>query len=96
MLAAQFTMQWSTKTVCANLGAGVPVPPTKAITVGVYNSGNMLNWTNVLSSRGYSFGSNLVVGYQASTNSSGTIGGPTLSGVGLSGSFTYGGCMTVP
>ena len=96
ILAAQITVQWSTKTVCANLGAGASVPPTKAVTVGVYNNGNMSNWTNVLSSWGYSFGANLIAGYQASTNSSGTIGGPTISGVGLSGSYTYGGCTTVP
>jgi hypothetical protein len=96
ILAAQITVQWSTKTVCANLGAGASVPPTKAVTVGLYNNGNMSNWTNVLSSWGYSFGSNLIAGYQASTNSSGTIGGPTVSGPGLSGSYTYGGCMTVP
>jgi RHS repeat-associated protein len=96
ILAGQITVQWSTKTVCGNLGAGASVPPTKAVTVGLYNNGNMSNWTNILSSWGYSFGSNLIVGYQASTNSSGTLFGPTISGVGLSGSYTYGGCLTVP
>jgi len=96
ILAGQATVQWSTKTVCGNLGVGASVPPTKAVTLGVYNAGNMSNWTNVLSSWGYSFGANVGLGYQASTNSSGTIGGPTVSGVGLSGSYTYGGCMTVP
>ena len=96
ILAGQITYQASTKTICANVGLGASVPPTKAVTVGVYNAGNMGNWTNVLSSWGYSFGANLGLGYQASTNSSGTIGGPTISGVGLSGSYTYGGCTTVP
>ncbi len=96
IVAAQITYQQSTGTICANLGAGASVPPTKAVTVGVYNEGNMGNWTNVLSSWGYSFGANLILGYQASTNSSGTIGGPTISGVGLSGSYTYGGCTTIP
>jgi hypothetical protein len=68
-------------------------PPTKMVTVGVYNNGNMSNWTNVLSSWGYSFGSSAWLGYQASTNSSGTIGGPTASlGPGLSGSYTWGAC----
>jgi len=96
ILAAQITYQASTGTICANLGAGASVPPTKAVTVGVLNEGNMGNWTSVQSSWGYSFGANLFVGYQASTNSSGTIGGPTVSGVGLSGSYTYGGCTTIP
>jgi RHS repeat-associated protein len=96
ILAAQITYQASTGTICANVGAGASVPPTKAVTVGVLNEGNMGNWTNVQSSWGYSFGANLFLGYQASTNSSGTIGGPTVSGVGLSGSYTYGGCTTVP
>jgi RHS repeat-associated protein len=94
--AAQFTVQWSTKTVCGNLGAGASFTPTKFFTVGVYNAGNMSNWTNVLSSWGYSFGANVGLGYQASTNSSGKIGGPTISGLGLSGSYTHGGCKTVP
>jgi hypothetical protein len=40
--------------------------------VGVLNEGNMGKWTDVQSSWGYSFGANLFVGYQASTNSSGT------------------------
>ncbi len=93
--ALQYTAQWSTKTVCINVGVGASVPPTKMVTVGLYNAGNMANWTGVLSSWGYSFGSNLWAGYQASTNSSGTIGAPTLTlGAGLSGSYTYGGCKT--
>jgi RHS repeat-associated protein len=92
IVALQLTVKWSTKTVCGNWGAGASVPPTKMVTVGVYNEGNMSNWTNVLSSWGYSFGANLGLGYQASTNSSGTIGGPSVSGVGLSGSYTFGAC----
>src|SRR5690242_9679773 len=54
ILAAQITYQASTGTICANLGAGASVPPTKAVTVGVLNEGNMGNWTNVQSSWGYS------------------------------------------
>jgi RHS repeat-associated protein len=96
IVAGQITVQWSTRTVCGNLGAGASVPPTKAVTVGLYNAGNMDHWKDVVSSWGYSLGSNLGPGYQVSTNSSGTIGGPTVSGVGLSGSYTYGGCLTVP
>jgi RHS repeat-associated protein len=96
ILAGQVTVQWSTKTVCANLGAGASVPPTKALTVGALNGGDMAQWTNVQSSWGYSFGANLGLGYQGSFNSSGKIGGPTISGVGLSGSYTFGGCTTVP
>jgi hypothetical protein len=93
IVALQLTVKWSTKTVCGNWGAGASVPPTKMVTVGVYNNGNMSNWTNVLSSWGYSFGSSAWLGYQASTNSSGTIGGPTASlGPGLSGSYTWGAC----
>jgi hypothetical protein len=96
ILAAQITYQASTGTICANVGAGASVPPTKAVTVGVLNGGDMGNWTNVQSSWGYSFGANLFLGYQGSFNSSGKIGGPTVSGVGLSGSYTYGGCTTIP
>lgn len=96
IVAGQIAVQWSTKTACANLGAGASLPPSKAVTVGVYNNGNMPNWTNVLSSWGYSLGANLIAGYAMSTNSSGTIGGPSISGVGLSGSYTYGGCMSIP
>lgn len=96
ILAAQITYQASTGTICANVGAGASVPPTKAVTVGVLNEGDMGKWTDVQSSWGYSFGANLFLGYQGSFNSSGKIGGPTVSGVGLSGSYTYGGCTTVP
>jgi hypothetical protein len=94
--AGQLTFQYSTKTICSNVGLGASVPPTKAVTVGVYNNGNMGNWTDVLSEWGYSFGANLGPGYTMSTNKSGTIGGPTVSGVGLSGSYTYGACAKLP
>jgi hypothetical protein len=60
------------------------------------NAGNMSKWKNVVSGFGYSFGSNVGLGYQASINSSGKIGGPAVSGVGLSGSYTWGGCVTIP
>jgi len=96
ILAGQITYQASTKTICGNVGLGASVPPTKAVTVGILNEGDMGKWTDVQSSWGYSFGANLFLGYQGSFNSSGKIGGPTVSGVGLSGSYTYGGCMTVP
>lgn len=94
--AGQITFQYSTRTICANVGLGASVPPTKAFTVGLYNAGNMAHWKDVVSGYGYSFGANLIGGDQASINSSGTIGGPTISGVGLSGSYTYGGCTTIP
>lgn len=97
ILAAQITYQHSTKTLCANVGLGASVLPSKAITVGVYNDGKMSKWTDVLSSWGYSFGANLFAGYAMSTNSSGTIGGPSASpGVGLSGSYTWGACGPAP
>jgi len=93
IVALQLTVKWSTKTVCGNWGVGASVPPSKAVTVGVYNTGNMNKWTDILSSWGYSFGSNLFLGYAMSTNSSGTIGGPSASpGIGLSGSYTWGKC----
>ena len=96
IFAGQITYQASSKTICGNLGLGASVPPTKAVTVGMLNEGNMGKWTDVQSSWGYSFGANLFLGYQGSFNSSGKIGGPTVSGVGLSGSYSYGGCTTVP
>ncbi len=78
ILAAQVTFQASTGTICGNLEAGASVPPTKAVTVGVLNEGDMEKWTDVQSSWGYSFGANLFLGYQGSFNSSGKIGGPTV------------------
>ena len=89
--AVQFTYQASTKTLCANLGLGASVPPTKFATAGVYNGGSMNNWKGVLSGWGYSLGGNIGGGYQASTNSAGTIGGPSVSpGAGVSASYTWG------
>ncbi len=96
ILAGQITYQASTKTICGNVGLGASVPPTKAVTVGILNEGDMGKWTDVVGSWGYSFGANLFLGYQGSFNSSGKVGGPTVSGIGLSGSYTYGGCTTVP
>jgi hypothetical protein len=66
------------------------------VTAGVLNEGDMSKWKDVASGWGYSFGANLVLGYQGSFNSSGKVGGPTVSGIGLSASYTYGGCMSVP
>jgi RHS repeat-associated protein len=91
-LALQATYQASTKTLCINAGLGASVPPTKMFTAGVLNEGDMGKWTDVQSSWGYSFGANLIFGYQGSFNSSGKVGGPTISGVGISGSYTYGWC----
>ena len=93
--AAQITYQNSTKTLCVNVGLGASLPPTKAVTIGILNNGNMGNWTKVLSGFGYTFSSSAYGGYQASTNSSGTVGGPTVSLPGVSGSYTYGGCATL-
>jgi len=95
--AVQAMYQNSTKTFCISVGVGASVLPTKAVTVGVLNNGNMGNWKNVASGWGYSFGSNLFLGYEAMTNSAGTVGGPSASpGIGVSGSYTYGGCTTLP
>src|SRR5439155_21500213 len=91
-LSLQATYQASTKTLCINAGLGASVPPSKMFTAGVLNEGDMGKWTDVQSSWGYSFGANLILGYQGSFNSSGKVGGPTVSGVGLSGSYTYGWC----
>lgn len=96
IIAAQITYQASTNTICGSLGAGASVPPTKAVTVGILNEGNMQNWQGAISGPSYSFGANLFVGYQGTFSSSGNVGGPTVSGIGLSGSYTMGGCTTVP
>jgi hypothetical protein len=93
--AFQYTYQASSNTACINVGVGASVPPTKAVTVGLLNAGDMRQWQDVQSSWGYSLGANFFLGYQGSFNSSGTIGGPTVSGIGLSGSYTYGGCATL-
>ena len=45
--AAQVTYQASTKTGCINVGLGASLPPTKAVTVGLYNGGNIDRWTDV-------------------------------------------------
>ena len=96
IVAAQITYQHSTSTICGNIGLGASVPPSKAVTVGILNAGDMNNWKDVVSGTGYSFGANLFLGYQGSFNSSGKVGGPTISGIGLSGSYTYGGCTAIP
>ncbi len=94
--AGQITYQASTNTICGSVGAGASVPPTKAVTVGILNAGNMQNWQGAISGPSYSFGANLFVGYQGTFSSSGNVGGPTVSGIGLSGSYTIGGCTTIP
>jgi RHS repeat-associated protein len=97
ILAGQITYQASTGTICGSVGAGASVPPTKAVTVGILNDGSSMgNWQQVISGPSYSFGANLFVGYQGTFSSSGNVGGPTVSGIGLSGSYTIGGCTTVP
>lgn len=94
IIAAQTTWDQGSRTLCGNVGVGASFPPTKALTLGILNEGNMDRWKDVVSSWGYSFAANGYGGYQMSTNSSGTVGGPTLSGPGFSGSYTYGGCMS--
>ena len=96
IFAGQITYQASTGTICGSVGAGASVPPTKAVTVGILNEGNMQNWQGAISGPSYSFGANLFVGYQGTFSSSGNVGGPTVSGIGLSGSYTIGGCTTIP
>lgn len=97
IVAAQLTYQASTNTLCSNIGLGASFEPTKALTVGIYNNGQMSKWQDVQSSFGYSFGANLFAGYQMSRNSSGTIGGPSLSpGIGISGAYTWGKCGPAP
>ena len=96
ILAGQITYQQSTNTICASFGLGASFPPTKAVTVGILNAGDMANWQNVMSGWSYTFGVNLILGYQGMFSSSGKVGGPTVSGIGLSGSYTYGGCTTLP
>jgi len=96
-VAGQLTYQYSTGTICGSGGLGASYPPTKWVTFGVLNAGNMGNWTNVVSGFSYTFGANVVPGYQGSFNSSGTVGGPTIApGAGLSGSYTWGACGTIP
>ena len=96
IFAGQITYQASTGTICGSVGAGASVPPTKAVTVGILNEGNMGNWQGAISGPSYSFGANLFLGYQGTFSSSGNVGGPTVSGIGLSGSYTIGGCTTIP
>ncbi|MFY9561302.1 MAG: RHS repeat-associated core domain-containing protein [Terriglobales bacterium] len=96
IFAGQITFQYSTGTICGNFGLGASFPPTKAVTVGILNEGDMGKWQDVLSGPGYSFGANLILGYQGMFNSSGKVGGPTVSGIGLSGSYTKGSCTTIP
>lgn len=96
IVAVQIIYQRSTNTICSNFGLGASVPPTKAVTVGILNEGNMGRWTDVQSGWGYSFGANLFLGYQGEFNSSGAVGGPTISGIGLSGSYTFGACGSIP
>jgi hypothetical protein len=91
--AVQITYQHSTKTICSSAGLGASFPPSKAFTVGILNAGDMDKWTDVVSGPGYSFGANLFAGYQGMFNSSGKLGGPTISGVGISGSYTIGRCV---
>src|SRR5690242_20235257 len=62
--ALQVTYQASTKRLCGNVGIGASVPPTKMVTVGILNGGDMSKWTDVVSSWGYSFGANWILGYQ--------------------------------
>jgi len=96
IVAGQVTYKASTKTICGSVGLGASVPPTKALTVGILNDGSMPNWRDVFNGWSYSFGANLFVGYQGYFGSSGRVGGPTASAVGLSGSYTFGGCTTIP
>jgi RHS repeat-associated protein len=96
IFAGQITYQASTGTICGSVGAGASVPPTKAVTVGILNEGSMNNWQGVVTGPSYSFGANLFLGYQGMFSSSGKVGGPTVSGIGLSGSYTIGGCTTIP
>jgi hypothetical protein len=94
--AGQITYQHSTGTICGNIGMGASFPPSKAVTAGILNEGTMGNWQQVISGPGYSFGANFFGGYQGMFNSSGKLGGPTVSGIGVSGSYTIGGCTTIP
>ena len=72
-------------------------PPTNLVTAGILNSGNMQNWQGVVSGPSYSFSANIFVGYQGSFSSSGKVGGPSITpGIGLSGSYTIGGCGPAP
>ena len=43
----QATYQASTKTLCINAGLGASVPPSKMLTAGVLNEGDMGKWTDV-------------------------------------------------
>jgi hypothetical protein len=97
ILAGQITYQHSTKTICGSVGAGASVPPTNLVTAGILNEGNMQNWQGVVSGPSYSFSANLFVGYQGSFSSSGKVGGPSITpGIGVSGSYTIGGCGPAP
>jgi hypothetical protein len=81
-------------TVCGGLGVGAAVPATRGGSVGPLLHGATSDARSILS--GWSFSSsvqpNPFAGYQAITNSSGTLGGPTVGTFGASISLTVSGC----
>jgi hypothetical protein len=85
----------STHTTCVGLGLAATTPTEKFVSGGPLVNGNLDNAKNVLSGFGYNFGAQATptIGYQASVNGSGALGGPSLAtSTGLSAGFGYSVC----
>jgi hypothetical protein len=85
----------STNTSCVGLGLAATTPTGKSVAGGPLVNGNLNNAKNILSGFGYNFGGQATpaLGYQVSTNSSGSLGGPTLAtSTGLSAGYGYSVC----
>ena len=96
-IALQLTWIPATKTVCGAYGAGFAVP-TKAISFGTYIHGDLNNPVPVLEgwSWNVSYQPEPALGYQTTWNSSGSLGGASFSGPGVSVSRTKGTCGQFP
>jgi RHS repeat-associated protein len=85
----------SSKTGCLGVGLAATTPTGKFVAGGPLTMGNLKKAQDILSSWGYSFGAQAtpLIGVQAITNSSGTLGGGTLATeTGLSAGFTWSKC----
>ncbi len=85
----------STNTSCVGLGLAATTPTGKFVSGGPLVTGDLNNAKNILSGFGYNFGGQATpfVGVQAVSNSSGSVGGPTLAtSTGLSGGYGYSVC----
>jgi RHS repeat-associated protein len=97
-LSSQITYIPGTKTLCGAIGFGVTWPLTKAIGFGAYIHGNLNNAVPVLQGSSSSASVQLTptIGYQATWNESGVLGGPSISGPGVRVSQTWGACGPAP